>query len=73
VIEATFLEKDAAIAKDYGHLTAAQGAALAAAGGVKRLILTHISGRYPAGDILAEAKKIFASVEIANDFQRFTV
>src|SRR6185437_13290975 len=34
VIEATFLERDASIARDYGHLTAAEAAALAAASGV---------------------------------------
>ena len=32
VIEATFLERDAAMALDYGHLTAAKAAELAAAG-----------------------------------------
>ena len=47
VIEATFLERDAAMALDYGHLTAARAAELAAAAGVRRLVLTHISGRYP--------------------------
>ncbi len=40
VIEATFLERDAAIARDYGHLTAAQAAALAATSGVKLLVLS---------------------------------
>ena len=54
VIEATFLQQDAAIAHSYGHLTAAQAASLAATSNVKRLILTHISGRYPAEAILAE-------------------
>jgi ribonuclease Z len=35
VIEATFIERDAAIARDYGHLTAAEAAALAALSNVK--------------------------------------
>jgi ribonuclease Z len=61
VIEATFLERDAAMARDYGHLTAAKAAGLAAAAGVKRLVLTHISGRYENEKILAEASKVFAS------------
>src|SRR5215475_11097830 len=65
VIEATFLDRDAAIARDYGHLTAAEAAALAAMSGVKRLLLTHISGRYSAEDILAEATKIFPMSRIA--------
>ena len=45
VIEATFLDRDAAIARDYGHLTAGEAAALAAMCDVKQLVLTHISGR----------------------------
>jgi len=73
VIEATFLQKDAAIARDYGHLTASLGASLASAAQVKRLVLTHISGRYTPEAILAEAKESFASVQIANDFERITI
>src|SRR5215469_5407217 len=46
VLAATFLERDTAIARDYGHLTAREAAALAASAGVKLLVLTHISGRY---------------------------
>jgi ribonuclease Z len=59
VIDATFLERDAAMALDYGHLTAAKAAELAAESGVKQLMLTHISGRYPDEEILAEAVKAF--------------
>ena len=73
VIEATFLDRDAAIARDYGHLTAAEAAALAAMSGVKRLLLTHISGRYSAEDILAEAKKIFPMTRIAADLDHIVV
>lgn len=73
VIEATFLERDAAIARDYGHLTASEAAALAARSGVKQLILTHISGRYPDEDILAEATRIFPNSRIAIDFDRIAI
>jgi ribonuclease Z len=73
VIEATFLERDAAIARDYGHLTAAQAAALAAMSDVKLLLLTHISGRYTDEEILAEAKRIFPKSRIAADFDRIVV
>src|SRR6185437_5555105 len=38
VIEATFLERDAAIARDYGHLTAVEAARLAATNGVRSLV-----------------------------------
>jgi ribonuclease Z len=73
VIEATFLERDAAIARDYGHLTAREAASLAAASNVKRLVLNHISGRYPDEEILAEATKIFPNSQIAADFDRIMV
>jgi ribonuclease Z len=58
VIEATFLERDAAMALAYGHLAAAKAAELAASAGVKRLVLTHISGRYSDEEILVETTKI---------------
>jgi ribonuclease Z len=73
VIEATFLERDAAMALDYGHLTAAKAAELAASAGVKKLVLTHISGRYEDDEILAEATKIFAETSVAEDLDRFTI
>jgi ribonuclease Z len=47
VIESTFLEDDAALAHRYGHLTARQAGAVAARCGVRRLVLTHFSQRYP--------------------------
>jgi ribonuclease Z len=46
VIESTFLDEDAALAREYGHLTARQAAAVAEACGVRRLVLTHFSQRY---------------------------
>lgn len=73
VIEASFLHRDAATARAYGHLTAALAAALARDAGVKRLVLNHISGRYPVEDILAEARQIFADAHVASDLERFTV
>ena len=73
VIEATFLERDAAMALDYGHLTAAKAAELAATAGVKQLVLTHISGRYPDEEILAEATKIFPNSRVAADLDRLAV
>jgi ribonuclease Z len=73
VIEATFLERDAAVAFDYGHLSAAKAAELAAMSGVRQLVLTHISGRYPDEEISAEAKRVFPNSRIASDFDRFAV
>ncbi|KYG24739.1 ribonuclease Z [Bradyrhizobium sp. AT1] len=73
VIEATFLDRDAATAREYGHLTAAQAAALAADSNVRQLVLTHLSGRYEDGEVLAEAATIFPSTRIAADFDRIVV
>jgi ribonuclease Z len=73
VIEATFLERDASIARDYGHLTAAEAADLAATSGVKQLVLTHISGRYRDEEVLAEAAKAFPNSRIAMDFDRVVI
>ncbi|MEU2987637.1 ribonuclease Z [Micromonospora aurantiaca (nom. illeg.)] len=46
VIEATFLESEAALAAEVGHLTAGQAARVAAESGVRTLVLTHFSQRY---------------------------
>jgi ribonuclease Z len=73
VIEATFLERDAALARDYGHLTAAEAAALAATSNVKTLVLTHVSGRYPDAEMLTEATKTFANSRVAVDFDHIVV
>jgi ribonuclease Z len=47
VCESTFADADAALADDYGHLTAGQAGQVAAAAGARRLVLTHFSQRYP--------------------------
>jgi len=73
VIEATFLDRDAAIARDYGHLTATEAAALAASAGINILVLTHISGRYGDEELLAEARRTFANSRLARDFDRIVI
>ncbi|MFL5238880.1 MAG: ribonuclease Z, partial [Rhizomicrobium sp.] len=72
-IEATFLDRDASTARDYGHLTAAEAAAFAGTNGVKQLVLTHLSGRYQDEEILAEAAKTFPNCRIAADFDRLDI
>ncbi|MFD3324669.1 ribonuclease Z [Streptomyces sp. NPDC058701] len=47
VIESTFLDEDGQLALDHGHLTAGQAATVARAAGVRHLVLTHFSQRYP--------------------------
>ncbi|MBW7967955.1 ribonuclease Z [Bradyrhizobium sp. BR 10289] len=73
VIEATFLDRDASIARDYGHLTAAEAASFAAANNVGQLMLVHMSGRYEDAEILAEATRIFPNTRIAVDFDHIVV
>jgi ribonuclease Z len=73
VIEATFLDRDAATARDYGHLTALEAASFAAANNVRQLVLNHMSGRYRDEEILAEATRIFPNTGIAADFDRIVI
>ena len=73
VIEATFLESDAPLAAERGHLTAAQAGRLAAAAKVGALYLTHISGRYDPAAVAAEAARLFPNVSVASDFDRVTI
>ncbi|MFJ2442812.1 MULTISPECIES: ribonuclease Z [unclassified Streptomyces] len=47
VIESTFLDEDERLASDHGHLTAGQAARVARDAGVRQLVLTHFSQRYP--------------------------
>ncbi len=73
VIEATFLERDAALARARGHLTAAAAARLASEAEVNELLLTHISGRYRPKEILTEAARHFPNVRVVVDFDRMSV
>lgn len=73
VVEATFLERDAALARSRGHLTAAAAARLACDAAVGNLLLTHISGRYPTEEIAAEAARLFPKSRVVADFDRVCV
>ena len=50
VVEATFLESERDVAEVAGHLTAAQAARLGREAGARRVVLTHLSQRYPEPD-----------------------
>ena len=73
VIESTYLDKEADMARQFSHLTARMAAELAVKAGVKQLILTHISRRYRERDMLAEAQAIFPNVAVARDFDTYQV
>jgi len=73
VIEGTYVEEERELAVEYGHLVASEAAWLAREAGVKQLILTHISRRYPDHLVLREAQRTFVNTVIARDFDRFRV
>ncbi len=73
VIEATYLNEEAEMARDFAHLTARQAAELAERAGVRQLILTHISRRYRERDVLAEAQAIHPQTAVARDFDLFQI
>jgi len=73
VIEATYLEEEREMAREFAHLTARQAAELAREAGVGKLILTHISRRYRESDVLAEAQAVLPNVVVARDFDTFQV
>ncbi|MBE0698076.1 MAG: ribonuclease Z [Anaerolineaceae bacterium] len=72
-IEATYLEEERDMARQFAHLTARQAAELAKKAGVKQLVLTHISRRYRDKDVLQEAQAIFPNTIVARDFDVVSV
>jgi ribonuclease Z len=73
VIESTFLEVEAEIARQFGHITARQAATLAQESGVRTLLLTHISRRYRESDIRQEARAVFENTYVARDLEQYSV
>ncbi len=73
VIEATYLDEEADMARDFSHMTAKRSADLAVRAGVRALYLTHVSRRYREKDIIAEAQSVFPEAVVARDFDTFQV
>jgi ribonuclease Z len=75
VIEATFLAGEAGLAAEYGHLTAEQAGRIAATAGVRTLVLTHFSQRYPDVSVFGpEAARQFAGdIVVATDLTRIPI
>ena len=77
VCESTFLADDAALAPEYGHLTAAQAGRIAADSGARLLVLTHFSQRYGHADARRFADEAGASfggeIVVAADLGRVPV
>ena len=76
VIESTFADEDARLAEEYGHLTAGQAGRVAAEAGVRHLVLTHFSQRYPDPDLFgrqARAAGFTGELTVAEDLMRVPV
>lgn len=73
VIEATYMDEDQAMARQFGHLTTTMAARLAKGAGVRQLYLTHISRRYREHLVLEEAQSVFADTVVARDFDRYEI
>src|SRR3569833_2169698 len=74
IMESTFLDADARLAEEYGHLTAAQAGRIAAEARVRRRVLTHFSERYTAEDesrFAEEAARAYdGDIVLAKDLDR---
>mgnify|MGYP001146149024 CR=1 FL=1 len=73
VIESTYLEEEADLAKKFTHLTARQAAELAVNANVGQLYLTHLSRRYSEREIRAEARATFANTHVARDLDHYQI
>jgi ribonuclease Z len=74
VCESTFTEAESPLARDYGHLTAAQAGWIAAESRVRLLVLTHFSQRYGDDEqqrFADEAGAVFnGDIVVAEDLAR---
>jgi ribonuclease Z len=79
VHEATFVEEDAALARQSTHSTAADAARVAREAGVRRLAVTHVSPRYAPGNayeisaLVREARAGFPATTLAEDFMTIEI
>lgn len=76
VHEATYGKGEGKQARHHYHATSLQAAEVAAAAGVGRLFLTHISARYAgrsANDLAYQARHIFKNTRVVNDFDVFDI
>ncbi len=75
VCEATFLSDEEQHAERYGHLTARHAGRLASEAGVRRVVLSHFSARYPDVQAFADeaALEFDGDIVLATDLDRVAV
>jgi ribonuclease Z len=73
VHEATFAEEESERARQTSHSTARQAAEVAREAQVRMLALTHVSSRYPGGELREEAREVFAPTEAPRDYDTIEV
>jgi ribonuclease Z len=76
VVESTFLQEDAHLAVEHGHLTAHQAGMVARTAGVRHLVLTHFSQRYADASLFAaeaRAAGFVGQLTVAEDLMRVPV
>jgi ribonuclease Z len=74
VCESTFADEEVALARQWKHLTASDAARTARDAGVRQLVLTHFSQRYPdTQKLVDQAAAIFPDVVAAEDLLRVPV
>ena len=70
--DATFAEEHRDRAEKTGHSTARQAATVARDAGAERLLLGHLSARYPnPTPLVREAQSVFPETEIAEELRRY--
>ncbi len=70
--DATFAEEHQDRAETTGHSTAREAATVARDAGTERLLLGHLSARYPdPTPLVQEAKLVFRSSEVAEELHRY--
>lgn len=74
LMEATYLETEAHLAKEFNHMTGERAALYAKENNVQKLILTHFSERYKDLNICQKAvDKIYKNAHISHDFDEIEI
>jgi ribonuclease Z len=73
VHEATFAEQESERARQTSHSTARQAAEVAREAQARMLALTHISSRYPGGELREQAREVFSQTEAPRDYDTIEI